>query len=843
MARGWVFTVFCLKGNGTSTSGTQGLGPFLTNRFGDRYLYEVNRSVFDQVGSAAVYQKYFGEDFFKPNHLYIVVGTDSGVLLRHVKKRPLADGARYLFVELPSVVEALRAEGDLEYLPRHIQVVSLENLWAQAEAFLLQNYLFLSAVKLRDSMAAMDANLTEYRDLSDHLREQFQAMEWATRGGLGCRDFVVRQLENLGENRIPAIHLKGKFTGKTAVILGGGPSLDEILPWVKEHQDEIAILAVSRVSRRLQEFGLVPHFVFSVDPHDVSFDVSREMLHFWEKTLFVNSYHVSPKLLGQWRGRSVYAGDLFPWPTEENQKNTHGAGPTVTNMALSVAIDMGFGQVILAGVDLCFSQTGMTHANGSIESSIGPKLDNVLTVETNGGWQAETGPDYFKAIEILSQQAGFAQNVGCRVVNPAADAAKVTNVMHVPLGEIDFEPLDAPMLSSAVALLPEDGSSQRLVHYENVRNELVRVKNLLTNIKALSDEALYCNKGLFGKIGKKPNFKYKIRMDKIERRLNENFSDFIPLIKKFGIQNFLNATRLDNELEWSDNEIEKTADVYYQAYSDSASRILDFVNQAIDRINGRVLEESPQALVEQLTDVWRRDGQPGRLHVWRERLAERGLMPLPHKLLKELEHDFDVMMSNNETVQAKRLAHMRDLVPVRGKAQRLFRNKDCGALERLGNALKGHSNQELATRLRGLVCGYLAEIEQNFSESLENYQILIGDQFDALTEDALRRIASIGLRNDQVEFSRLALECLSNAMFVYKPQYADLLRLLGQHQAAADLYVDYLEKVPSDFGVLLKLGQLYQSMGAGDAARQVFQMVLEQDPENGAARELLSGVV
>jgi tetratricopeptide (TPR) repeat protein len=144
--------------------------------------------------------------------------------------------------------------------------------------------------------------------------------------------------------------------------------------------------------------------------------------------------------------------------------------------------------------------------------------------------------------------------------------------------------------------------------------------------------------------------------------------------------------------------------------------------------------------------------------------------------------------------------------------------------------------------LKALAQGYIAELQGDYPAALEHYQALVGETFDPLTEDALRRIAFIGIEIQQVEFSQLALDCLANAMFVYKPQYADLLRLLGQHQAAADLYVDYLEKVPSDFGVLLKLGQLYQSMGAGDAARQVFQMVLEQDPENGAARELLSGV-
>lgn len=825
-----------------STHETEKLGPFITNRFGDRYLYEVNRSAFDQVGSEAVYQKYFGEEFSRPNRLYIIVGTDSGVLLSYLKKRTLPEGSRYLLVELPGVVEALRDVGGLEDLPERICVVTLEELWSQAEAFQLQNYLFLGAVELHDSLAAMDANLLEYRDISDHLREKLQAIDWATRGSLGCRDFIVRQLENLGENRIPAICLKGKFAGKTAVILGGGPSLDEILPWIKENQDKIAIFAVSRVSKRLLEYGLTPHLIFSVDPHDVSFEVSREMLHFWNKSLFVHSYHVSPKLLGQWRGRSVFVGDRFPWPSETNPKNLGGAGPTVTNTALTAAIEMGFAQVVLAGVDLCFSQSGMTHAGGSIENSIGPKLDNVLTVETNGGWRAETGPDYFKAMEVLGQQADIAQKLGCKVVNPAAGAAKIPNISHVLLQEIDFAPLESPIDGYIASLLPEDASLQRLEYYEKVRKELEDAKTQFIEIKKLAGEALYCNKGLFGKIGKKADFKYKIRMDKIERRLNEDFADLVPLVKKFGIENFLKITRLDNDSEWSDKEIEEKAEVYYQAYSDSASRILEILKQAIDRIDARMLEESSKPSLEKLIEAWRRDGQPGRLYVWLDRLEKNGVDPPQHELLEVLGNDFETLLTNSDTVQAKRLAHMRDLGPVRGKAQRLFGSKDRNALERLGKALEGHANQEQAMRLNGLVQGYLAELDQDYGASLESYQVLIGEEFDPLTEDALRRIASVGLKSGQIDFAKLALECLTSASFFYTPQYADLLRLLGQHQQAADLYVDYLENVPSDLGVLLKLGQLYQGMGAHDAARQVFQMVLEQDPDNGAARGLLSGV-
>ena len=129
---------------------------------------------------------------------------------------------------------------------------------------------------------------------------------------------------------------------------------------------------------------------------------------------------------------------------------------------------MGFAQIILAGVDLCYSKSGMTHASGSNESAVGPKLDNVLTVETNGGWRAETGPDYFKAIEVLNYQAGLAQKRGCCVINPARGAAKMSNIRHLEFSEINIESLDCSMWPKVLEFLPEDGKEQRLAHYRLV---------------------------------------------------------------------------------------------------------------------------------------------------------------------------------------------------------------------------------------------------------------------------------------------------------------------------------------------------------------------------------------
>ena len=76
----------------------------------------------------------------------------------------------------------------------------------------------------------------------------------------------------------------------------------------------------------------------------------------------------------------------------------------------------------------------------------------------------------------------------------------------------------------------------------------------------------------------------------------------------------------------------------------------------------------------------------------------------------------------------------------------------------------------------------------------------------------------------------------------YEPQYAELLRLSGKPEAAADVYTNYLSKAPQDSAVMLRLGKLYQSMGVTDAAKTAFNYVLQNEPENRTAQALLQQV-
>jgi hypothetical protein len=819
------------------------LGPFLTNEFGDCYLYEINRSAFNKAGSDALYGQIFGERLFQEDTLHIVVGTDSGLMPRYVLKKGVPDGSRLLFVEHPAVLDRLNQSVLRDIQHDRIEFTTLENWKKAAENLHLTDYIFINNVVLRQSIGAMDANIPAYQDFYFTISEQLTRLTWETQANLGIQSFVIRQLENLAENRHPSSCLTKAFEGKTAVLLGGGPSLDEIIPWLKKNRGRVVILAVSRTCRRLLQCGITPHLVFSVDPQPISFDISKELFHFWCDTLFVHAYHVSPPLLAQWRGRSVFSGPRFPWESHLNVETLPPSGPTVTNTALASAVEMGFSKVLLAGVDLCHTKKGFTHAKGSDEHTVGPQLGKMgIRVETNGGWQAETTPDFAAAISMIEFQAKQALEKDCKVINTALDAAMIPTIMYAELDEIEIEPLQEPPEKIIARALPLESRDERIIHYQTMRDELERAKNRFIKIRKLAKEALKSTERLRSSEARNTDFGQYHQMNKIEKTLNRKYKDFVPLVKQFGIRSFLRIVRPGEENAYiEDTDRVSRLRIYYQTYVDSSQQFINLIEKTEKRLCSRLEEEKDSPDMGLLIEQWQGDCQPGRCLVWKERNpeAEKSVRISHGTSLMELEDEFKNIMKEKETEHMRLVRKNINLVGVRSKAATLFQRREIDELERLAIGLAKNPDPE-AERFLCLTHGYLAELQEKKEAALEEYNNLLSEESDpALLEDALKRIAFVCIDKRDTENAVAALECLTQISATYAPHYAEILRLTGDIEAAASVYSDYLEKVPDDLGAMLKLGKLYKDMHADEAAQMAFNYVLERDPENGAARAML----
>jgi len=817
------------------------LGPFLTNRFGDRYLHPVNHLVFNAVGSTARYKEYFGNRFATEKSLFVLIGSDSGLLLKHLCSAEIGAGTRVLVIELPQIINRIKEVFDVEQLPENVVLTSSDSWQGCLEKINFTAYSYLESINVLESIGADQGHLVDYKVLYRDVRQNLEDFNWRIRANLGNKTILLRQLENLAENHHPASCLKNLFQGKTAVVLGAGPSLDQALPWLIKHRDELLIIAVSRISRRLQQVGLNPHIVVTVDPEYVSFAVSREMLKFDSSVLLVHANHAFPHLVRSWTGRHLFLGKRLLWESVLEEENFELHGPTVTNTAVELAKEMGVSQIVLCGVDLCHTREGYSHSQGNTEREIGPKISELLQiVETNSGDLAESPQGYFGALTELSRQASAFKEIGGRLINMAPGAAKIPEVEFLPLEEIIFSPCEAAT-EVLIKAYPDDSEESQRNDLSRMKEEISRVRVRMGKIETLAREGLTCNERLFGRDGEKPDFKYKKRMDKVENTLNRDYKDLVPLVKHYGFDLFLKIVRPDDTANWTDKEIEEIGRTYYEAFIKSSGELGSELETVCLRLESRLEELAETPDIFKLVDFWENDKSiRSRLWYW---VKKQGLSGVPDALPEKVkEHFAEYCAYLDRKNKKKNEAKYFDKEKIQAKAVLFFQGLDLRGLNVLLEGIEKYAELDGAKELHCLVSGYIAEIEKRWDAALDSYHRLIGEDVSPLTEEALKRVASISINLQDHENALLALECLAGISPAYQPHYAELLKLLNRREDAAQVYGDYLTKAPDDLLTMLKLGQLYAESNATEAAKMAYQYVLEADPENSAALTLLEKI-
>jgi hypothetical protein len=274
--------------------------------------------------------------------------------------------------------------------------------------------------------------------------------------------------------------------------------------------------------------------------------------------------------------------------------------------------------------------------------------------------------------------------------------------------------------------------------------------------------------------------------------------------------------------------------------------LVEILGNAANRLESRLEEEKEDPDLNRLAAQWQKDSQPGRAVVWRHRNPQKEISTQEDSLLESLEKNFEDILLLQETGHLKRAREFSQLGQVRGKLQAMYRQGQVENLHQMSESLNLIEECEAAS-LAHLAKGYLSELEGVPEQALVEYQHIIDAQEEqnqdiAVLEEALKRLLSLSLQNKDSDNARLIAECLSGISVAYLPHYADLLWILGEHKSYLNLYADYLERVEGDITVMLKVGRRYLELDIEEGARMMFDAVLERDPSNHAARQLLSQV-
>jgi hypothetical protein len=814
---------------------TKLIGFSQTNTFGDVFFSNLNGSTFGKLSATTLFNAEYSKRLFDPTSLYVIVGTDSGLLPRYIEAEGIPEGSRYVFIEPSSVLKELEEEKVFEGFSEYFAFAD-ETSWVDALThFKVTDYFYIRAVSSYNAFCATEDAMGLYAELSWNVVDSLNQLSYKAMISLANQPFMIEQLYNLADNTSSSNALKNVFKGKAAFVLGGGPSLDDLLPWLVAHRAHFVIIAVSRIIKRLLECGLEPDFICSVDPGAVNWDVSKDIFSCSKKPVLLHAYHLYHELVSQWPGRAYYLGHRLYWESTLNEPTFTAVGPTVTNTAINIASEMGCSTIYLAGVDYCYTLDGFTHAQGSNESAAGARFNLTgVTVETYKGVMAPTGLDYLLAREGLIQQVNYLKrNSNLKLFNTASMAAVVEGVEYRPFSSIK---LDKDLVDVEAVLGSLHKNEETAVFLRKVTRELTKVLHHFEEIKKIAQHAYNINEHLFNEAGLIEHFEDKLRMDKLEQQLKRKYRKLSRLVKSFGIAQFLRMTKPFSDLEtMTAEEVKLSLSIYYQSYIDGASRLIQLVNNVMPIVRARTEEQKKHPDWDLLIDLCHKEKNYGRVRLWRDLPSAKELSQAHQKAFDELEALFIQALTKERVNHAENVKNFSNLGLLKSRAQILFNHKQKELLTHLLLAVDKHEDKEGVIPYRYLIQGYIAELDGAIDTAQEAYQQVI-EYSEGPLEEALLRIFDINLQSSSDgELAHQALECLVQLNPRYDVFYAESCRIRGDVLEAIDVYINHISAYPNDIIAQLKLAHLYMEQKINEGARMMLNSILENNPKQEAA--------
>ncbi|EJR8946303.1 motility associated factor glycosyltransferase family protein [Campylobacter jejuni] len=169
---------------------------------------------------------------------------------------------------------------------------------------------------------------------------------------------------------------KNKF--ENAIVVSAGPSLAKQLPLLKAYQDKAVIFCADGALSMLEKEGIIPDYVTNLDCRDLAMKFFQNKEN--KTSLNILSCATHPSLVHFLDNKSVVLRDdpLY----QRFNLNDFGyidTGTHVSHFSYTLALALGFKNIIMIGQDLAFDKDGNSHSKGF---SYGEQFSGEKTVPT-----------------------------------------------------------------------------------------------------------------------------------------------------------------------------------------------------------------------------------------------------------------------------------------------------------------------------------------------------------------------------------------------------------------------------------------------------------------------------
>ncbi|EOV0164869.1 6-hydroxymethylpterin diphosphokinase MptE-like protein [Campylobacter jejuni] len=205
--------------------------------------------------------------------------------------------------------------------------------------------------------------------------------------GFECYSHLLQNIPSMLES-IPFQRIlnerKNKFDN--AIVVSAGPSLAKQLSLLKAYQDKAVIFCADGALSMLEKEGIIPDYVTNLDCRDLAMKFFQNKEN--KTSLNMLSCATHPSLVYSLDNKSVILRDdpLY----QRFNLNDFGyidTGTHVSHFSYTLALALGFKNIIMIGQDLAFDEKGNSHSKGFSygEQFSGEKTVPTLQVPAYGG--------------------------------------------------------------------------------------------------------------------------------------------------------------------------------------------------------------------------------------------------------------------------------------------------------------------------------------------------------------------------------------------------------------------------------------------------------------------------
>ncbi|ELZ8942984.1 motility associated factor glycosyltransferase family protein [Campylobacter jejuni] len=197
--------------------------------------------------------------------------------------------------------------------------------------------------------------------------------------GFECYSHLLQNIPSMLES-IPFQRIlserKNKF--ENAIVVSAGPSLAKQLPLLKAYQDKAVIFCADGALSMLEKEGIIPDYVLNIDFEDLPLRFFQNKEN--KTSLNMLSCATHPSLVRVLDNKSVILrDDPLCQRFNLNDFGYIDTGTHVSHFSYTLALALGFKNIIMIGQDLAFDEEGNSHSKGF---ALGERIDHTLNLPT-----------------------------------------------------------------------------------------------------------------------------------------------------------------------------------------------------------------------------------------------------------------------------------------------------------------------------------------------------------------------------------------------------------------------------------------------------------------------------